>query len=478
MATIHLLIIEHDPTVNRDIAQPLQQQGYHVTSTGSVLQAKETLDQGRFDAALINAHLPDGSGIDLLDFMRKTYPTMHCIIVMRESDPELTATAIRTGACDVLHYPLPPELLLARLHSLPSIAPTDTTVPDDLGNAPMQTVTSTSTTRSKSKKTAITLIGTCSQIQQLHTTINRLHDSNSTVLITGESGTGKEVLARTLHLNGQRAEKPFVSLNCGAIPEELLESELFGHVKGAFTGAVRTRQGRFSVANGGTIFLDEIGDMSQKLQVKLLRVLQERCFEPVGSHESVHVDVRVIAATHRDLEAAIEQGGFRQDLFYRLNVIPLELPPLRDRGEDIFLLTQHFIKVFNQRFNASLDGISSEAKRTMQHHRWPGNVRELQNLIERVATLKQEGAIELADLPSRMLGREQRIVQSFAQPIASDDDAMDFKQMVDDFERHLLLMALERFSWNKNRAAAYLSMNRTTLFEKLKKKELTPPHDD
>jgi len=321
------------------------------------------------------------------------------------------------------------------------------------------------------------LIGCSQDTQQVRQLMTKVAPCPATVLITGESGTGKEVVARSLHQSGQRSNRPFVSINCGAIPEELLESELFGHIKGSFTGAVRTRQGRFSIANGGTIFLDEIGDMSPKLQVKLLRVLQERCFEPVGSHESIHIDVRVIAATHRNLEQAIEQGRFRQDLFYRLNVIPLEIPALRERGDDIFLLAEQFIKHFNQRLSANLTGIGDEARKAMRNHSWPGNVRELQNLIERVATLKQNGNIDLEDMPSRMLKQEQRILQDFSPTPSHDDDSIDFKQLVDGFERHLLLIALDRFNWNKNRAAAYLSMNRTTLFEKIKKKELAPPQD-
>ncbi len=468
MANLHLLLIERDAAVSQELVAELQQQGAYVTALSSVLQAKEVLDHSRFDVALINAELADGSGIDLLHFLRKQHPAMHCIICSSDNDPELPVAAMRAGAVDFIHYPPSPGLIEERLRALPPKAtPTEPTAP----------------TAKRSPKTpppitkAVTLIGEAPAIVKLRAMIARLHDANSTVLITGESGTGKEVVARSLHQSGQRADKPFVSINCGAIPEELLESELFGHVKGAFTGAVRTRQGRFSIANGGTIFLDEIGDMSPKLQVKLLRVLQERCFEPVGSHESVHIDVRVIAATHRDLEQAIAEGRFRQDLFYRLNVIPLEIPPLRDRGDDIFLLAHHFMAQFNQRLSANLTGIDDEAKAALRNHRWPGNVRELQNLIERVATLKQEGVITLEDLPSRMLNQEQRILQDFMPTPAADDETIDFKQLVDGFERHLLTMALERFNWNKNRAATYLSMNRTTLFEKIKKKGLVPPSD-
>jgi len=463
VANLHLLLIERDATISQALVAELQQQGTYVTAQSSVLQAKEALDHNTFDVAIINTELADGSGIDLLHLLRKQHPTMHCIIGSHDNDPELPIAALRAGAVDFIHYPPTPGLINDRLSALPTAR------------------TPSTTSKKKAARTttkAVELLGEAPAIVKLRAMIARLYDANSTVLITGESGTGKEVVARSLHQSGERSKQPFVSINCGAIPEELLESELFGHIKGSFTGAVRTRQGRFAIANGGTIFLDEIGDMSPKLQVKLLRVLQERCFEPVGSHESVHIDVRVIAATHRNLEQAIEEGRFRQDLFYRLNVIPLEIPPLRERGDDIFLLTEQFIKHFNQRLSANLTGIGEEAKKAMRDHGWPGNVRELQNLVERVATLKQDGAIDLEDLPSRMLNQEQRILQDFTPTPSHDDETIDFKQLVDGFERHLLTLALDRFHWNKNRAAAYLSMNRTTLFEKIKKKALVPPQGE
>jgi len=317
------------------------------------------------------------------------------------------------------------------------------------------------------------LIGQCPALQKLKETIQLLANSDSTVLITGESGCGKEVLAKSLHKSGTRSGKPLVSINCGAIPEELLESELFGHVKGAFTGAIRARPGRFEIANGGTIFLDEIGDMSAKLQVKLLRVLQERCFEPVGSQQSIRVDVRVIAATHRDLEKEIEAGRFREDLYYRLNVIPLTLPPLHERGDDVLLLAKNFITRFNAEKQASISDMSDEVKRIMLSYQWPGNVRELQNLIERVTTLKREGIMELEDLPSRMISDKDRVLQSFQMDV-DNADSIDLKSTVDEFESHLILSALQRFNWNKNQAANFLAMNRTTLVEKIKKKGLQP----
>ncbi|RMH51027.1 MAG: sigma-54-dependent Fis family transcriptional regulator [Zetaproteobacteria bacterium] len=468
---MHLLLVGRDGESTHAMVGELQQAGHYVTRAGGVLQARELFGQGRFDAALIHTDLPDGEGLALLGWIGREHPDTACILCSDDRDPTLPVEAFRAGAADFLHIPPLPGQVAARLAALPAAGAAHRAVPESGGRR-------AGGEGAAPPGGAVELIGESPAIVKLRGMIERLHDADSTVLITGESGTGKEVVARALHRHGRRAMRPFVSINCGAIPEELLESELFGHVKGAFTGAVRSRQGRFAVANGGTIFLDEIGDMSPKLQVKLLRVLQERCFEPVGSHESIHVDVRVIAATHRDLEQAIDAGTFRQDLFYRLNVIPLELPPLRARGDDLFLLADHFIRLFNRRLSANITGIDEQARAAMRAHRWPGNVRELQNLIERVATLKQEGVITLEDLPSRMLNREQRLLQEFLPRALPEEEAIDYRRLVDDFERHLLLMALDRFGWNKNRAAAFLSMNRTTLFEKIKKKGLTPPREE
>jgi transcriptional regulator with PAS, ATPase and Fis domain len=301
--------------------------------------------------------------------------------------------------------------------------------------------------------------------------IERVADSDSTILITGESGTGKELVARAIHFNSKRAEKLMVPVNCGAIPENLLESELFGHVKGAFTGALTSRAGRFEIANGGTIFLDEIGDMSPSLQVKLLRVLQERKFEPVGSTKTVEVDVRVIAATHKDLDSAVAQKTFREDLYYRLNVIPLRIPPLRERQSDIPLLIHHFLKHFNESKRREVTGMAPDALELLNTYPWPGNVRELENLIERLVIIKGHGVIEVRDLPERYL---QRDIPLNAEKIVVPSKGLDFNTAVDGFENALIMQALERTGWNRNKAASLLNLNRTTLVEKIKKKGLTP----
>jgi transcriptional regulator with GAF, ATPase, and Fis domain len=298
--------------------------------------------------------------------------------------------------------------------------------------------------------------------------VGKVAETDSTVLITGESGTGKELIARAIHYNSPRAERMLVTVNCGAIPEELLESELFGHVRGAFTNAVSARQGRFSLADGGTIFLDEIGDMSPNLQVKLLRVLQDRTFEPVGSSKTVAVDVRVIAATNQELEQAIRERRFREDLYYRLNVIPIEVPPLRVRGEDVALLAHHFLEVANRDKGKRVEGITPEALDLLCAYDWPGNVRELENLMERLVIFRGEGEVRPEDLPAAFHRREAPTVSVPRLP----PSGLSFRDVVDDFETDLILQALEQTHWNKNQAARLLGLNRTTLLEKIKKKGL------
>jgi len=323
-------------------------------------------------------------------------------------------------------------------------------------------------------------VGKSQALQRVLSIVEKVADTDSTVLITGESGTGKELIARALHYNSSRANRMMVTVNCGAIPEELLESELFGHVKGAFTNAVNHREGRFALADGGTIFLDEIGDMSPNLQVKLLRVLQERTFEPVGSSKTVKVNVRVIAATNQHLEELIEQKLFREDLYYRLNVLPIESPPLRDRADDIPLLIHHFIDIGNQQKNMKIDGISEEAMKLLVHYRWPGNVRELENMVERVMILRESGDIVGEDLPPQFHAQQTGANgssdgnerQSLAPLISSD--GISFNDVIGDLETDLILQALEQTHWNKNQAAQLLGLNRTTLLEKIKKKGLEP----
>ncbi len=315
------------------------------------------------------------------------------------------------------------------------------------------------------------VIGKSPAMKKVFKMVRRVSNSDSTILINGETGTGKGVLAKAIHKASYRRNKPFVSINCGAIPENLLESELFGHVKGAFTGATSAKTGKFESANGGTVFLDEIGDMSPDLQVKLLKVLEEQEFEPVGSCRTVKVDVRIIAATHRDLEEEVQKGSFREDLFYRLYVIPIRLPALRHRSEDIPLLAEYFLNKLNTCKATNIEGISEEALAFMQRHDWPGNVRELANLLERTIVLKSEGVILAEDLPEKMLQNEKSIPVSLP-GCAIGENGISLSTAVSEFEKSLIYQSLEKTDWVKNKAAKLLKVKRTTLVEKIKRYDL------
>ncbi len=316
------------------------------------------------------------------------------------------------------------------------------------------------------------IVSECSAMQKVFTLISKVARTNSTVLVLGESGTGKELVAKAVHRLSGRTGK-LVPVNCGAIPEDILESELFGHEKGAFTGAINTKMGRFQLADGGTIFLDEIGEMSPKLQVKLLRVLQERKVEPVGSTRSIDVDVRVIAATNKDLREEVKAGRFREDLYYRLQVVPVNLPALRERTGDISLLARYFMERVCRSMDRGVIEFSTEAMAKLESYAWPGNIRELENLIERIAILTEGSSVGTRDLPEHL--SEQESSSSISVATLADElpaDGVDFNSYVEQVETRLITMALERTNGNKKAAAKLLHLNRTTLVEKIKKKGL------
>ena len=315
------------------------------------------------------------------------------------------------------------------------------------------------------------LVGNSAKMCAVQALINKLATSRSTVLITGESGTGKELAARAIHELSPRSAESFVPVHCGAIPEELLESELFGHVRGAFTGAINARLGRFQLANGGTLFLDEIGEMSPKLQVKLLRVLQEREFEPVGSDRAVQVDVRVVAATNLDLHIAVREGKFREDLFYRLNVLPLHLPSLREREDDIRLLVHYFLDLHGRRKGKSLNQVDEPAMAIMEKYRWPGNVREVENLVERLIVLNEDGVIRVGDLPEYII-HNTGAQQSTTANVSLPPGGVDLDGFLENIENGFIQQALQRSRGNKTLAAGLLNLNRTTFIERLRKKGL------
>jgi DNA-binding NtrC family response regulator len=413
------------------------------------------------DLVLCDVKMPGISGLELVRQIRDIHPDLPCIVVTGYGSAESSLDALRAGAFWYLEKPFDQAHLdvVRRL------------VEQAIEHGRLKAENRILQSQLHLRYRFENIVGSSPALRCVLDVVEKVADTDSTVLITGESGTGKELIACALHYNSRRADRMFVTVNCGAIPEELLESELFGHVRGAFTNAVSHREGRFSIANGGTVFLDEIGDMSPNLQVKLLRVLQDQTFEPVGSSKTIKVDVRVLAATNQDLEQAIREKRFREDLYYRLNVIPIEIPPLRERREDIPLLVQHFLEATNrEKSRAGASTISQEALERIYEYEWPGNVRELENLIERLVILRGEGEVEVDDLPPSF-----RQGPATLRPGAPRIPAtgLPFNEVVDRFEADLILQALEQTHWNKNRAAQLLGLNRTTLIEKIKKKRLS-----
>ncbi len=458
----HILIVDDEELYRRALERVLAHAGYEISGAADATDAMAQVAAARFDLVLCDIRMPGISGLELVRQIHDLQPDLPCIIVTGYGGTEQSIEALRAGAYWYLEKPFD-QVHLDLVRRLVEQA-------IEYGRLRAENRILQGQLRSRYRFESI--IGQSAALRAVLEMVEKVADSDSTVLITGESGTGKELIAKAIHYNSSRSERMLVTVNCGAIPEELLESELFGHVRGAFTNAVQHREGRFSAADGGTIFLDEIGDMSPTLQVKLLRVLQDGSFEPVGSSKSLQVDVRVIAATNQNLERAIEDGRFRADLFYRLNVIPIEMPPLRARRDDIPLLISAFLDRFNQEKERHVEGFSDEALACLCTHAWRGNVRELENMVERLVVLRGDGLIEVQHLPEN-LRRGDLSAAVELPPIGPT--GIDFNRTVDRIETHMILQALEQTGWNKNRAAQLLGLNRTTLLEKIKKKDIRPP---
>ena len=456
-----ILIVDDEELYRRALERILARSGHAVTSARDASEAMARLSGEPLDLVLCDIRMPGISGLELVRQIHEVDPDLPCIVVTGYGSAEQSVEALHAGAFWYLEKPFEQR----------SLDVVRKLVDQAIEHRRLRTENRLLQSQLRSRYRFDNVVGQSEALRGVLDLVDRVADSDSTVLVTGESGTGKELIARAIHYNSKRADRVMVTVNCGAIPEELLESELFGHVKGAFTNAVQHREGRFTAADGGTIFLDEIGDMSPNLQVKLLRVLQDRTFEPVGSSKTVRADVRVIAATHRDLEEAIRRGSFREDLYYRLNVIPIEVPPLRRRKEDIPLLVEHFLARMNEEKGRQIEGIHPAALERLVEHDWPGNVRELENLIERLVVLRGRGTVELDDLPAAL--RRSASAPLLALPDLGPD-GVAFNEIVERLETHLILQALERTSWNKNRTAQLLGLNRTTLLEKIKKKKLEP----
>jgi len=464
MGKRNLLIVDDNLDERQRAAATLRDRaGCVVLEAGSCAEAAEVLATHDVALLITRPFMPGREGFELVRRAHAENPHIIVIAAIPEHERALAIEALQIGV--FFHVQTPYDMSELVIATARGLRHHDLQVyhRDEPGG----------TRRSEGFQG---ILGETPVMRHLYDLIERVAvEGNSTILIQGESGTGKELVARAIHMLSPRHGGNFVPVNCAAIPEELLESELFGYVKGAFTGATQAKTGRIRYADGGTLFLDEIGDMKPALQAKLLRVLQEREFEPVGGLKPVPVDVRIVAATHRDLEKRVAEGAFREDLFYRLSVIPLEVPPLRSRSDDIPLLANEFIRILSRNRKPALKAFSAEALEALKLYPWPGNVRELENLVQRLLILHDNELVELADLPERyQAGRATGLetplrTEDFG---AWSDAGIDFNDLVSSFENHLILKALETADGNKKEAARLLNLNRTTLLEKIKKKQL------
>jgi DNA-binding NtrC family response regulator len=443
-----LLLVDDDRHVLESMAVWLREQDYKVDVAADRAAALAAMSRKAFDLVLADIRLPDGDGFDVLADCRENYPQTSVILLTGYGTVEAAVEAIRAGAFDFLTKPLIDEELEMAIQR----ALNQREVLEENKNLKAQL---------DMRFGMENIIGHDHRMLRIFDMIDSIADTKATVLITGESGTGKSLIARAIHRRSSRRNKPFVEIACGALPETLLESELFGHVAGAFTGAAGDKVGKFMQADGGTIFLDEISTASPGMQVKLLRVLQEMEFEQVGGNKTFRVDSRVILATNEDLSQAVAGGRFRQDLFYRVNVINIELPSLRERITDIPLLAKHFLEQICQETGKKLQGFTDEALIALQRHRWPGNVRELQNIVERAVLLGKGDKISVEDLPLNLA--------AIAPVGATPTPGRTLKQALEAPERQIILEVLESNNWNRHATAETLGINRTTLYKKMKR---------
>lgn len=443
-----ILIVDDEESVRQSLKDILTDHGYRVETARDGREGLEKITSLDPAAVLLDIRLPETDGIKVLELVRAKGQNTPIILITAYGSTQSTIEAMKLGAFDYLLKPLQINDLIETvkkateikrlMQKTPSLTDKEMTDPKEV------------------------MIGLSPGMQQVYKAIGRVANSNATVIVRGESGTGKELVARAIHFNSARRDKPFVKINCASIPDNLLESELFGYEKGAFTGAATSKPGKFELAQHGTIFLDEIGEMSLNLQAKLLRVIQEREFERLGGTETIKVDVRIIAATNKDLEKCIAEGTFREDLFYRLNVVDIYLPPLRERKEDIPVLIDHMIKLCNAEYKKQVVGFTEQAMKLLLEYDWPGNVRELKNVCERAVLMSTGPLLTVEDLPRNIQKNSRRL--HWLKNLSGDS----FKEMVAEVEREIILRTLEEHNWNRSAAAQALKMNRSSLYLKMK----------
>ena len=467
---LNILVVDDEKELRESLSHTLTSMKHHVFEAQDGEEALRIIRDRGLDTpnsiqlVLLDVNMPGMSGLEVLREVRVFDPSITVLIITAHGNIRDAVEAMREGAYNYIEKPIKQ----ADIEDLVHKAGEAHTLVQEMGlSSPKMTLSS-----------GEEFIGTSHQMRSVFQIITRLAQVTTSVLIRGENGTGKELVARAIHFNSPRKEKPFVAVNCGAIPENLIESEFFGHEKGAFTGADQRHIGKFQYSEGGTLFLDEIGDISQSMQVKLLRVLQERKFTPIGSNREIRCDVRIIAATNRNLEMMISKNEFRQDLFYRLNVMPVELPPLRDRVDDIPNLVEHFIEKFNSLHNRlglpnEIRGIREDALNALKNYLWPGNIRELENVIERSFVLENSHYVTLNALPENFIPKQERSAAALSAGSASTV-AIDFHNQKEQFERDFIIGALKRFSGRINQTVAHAGIPKNTLLRKIKKFGINP----
>jgi len=468
MSIRHILVADDEESMRWVLDKSLKKQGFHVDLAENGLQARQLSRKKSYDLALLDIKMPGLQGLELLRLMQEESPRTLVVIMTAEATMENAVAAMKHGAFDYLTKPFDLEALeaiLIKARNTAKISGQLDRLRDEI---------------QRQNSPGHTIVGNSRTMQEVYKTLGRIAMSDVTVLVTGESGTGKELIARAVHSNSSRLGKPFIAINCAAIPHDLLESELFGHERGAFTGATERKAGKFEQAEGGTLFLDEIGDMPLELQAKLLRVLQEKEITRTGGTQSLPVDVRIVAASNQNLMDMVRDKTFREDLFYRLNVVPIELPPLRERKEDLPELTNFFLQRARQEMGVKVDGVSDKALQLLQQHRWPGNVRELENLIKRASLLTANQVLQPADFTSlngtvTVAQQAESLESLVANKLQASLANMNlgelnnlYAMVLEQVERPLINIILQQTRGNQVRSAEILGINRNTLRKKIK----------
>jgi len=450
-----IMVVDDEPLMRVTIQDALAGEGYEAVAVETGEKGVALLHKEHWDVLITDLRLPDREGIQILKEAKSLDPQTDVILITAYGSIDSAVTAMKEGASDYLTKPFSMDELLLIVKRL-------------LRMRQLEEENRSLRKKVEERYGLEGLVGKSPPMLRIYDLIETVSQTDTTVLIQGESGTGKELAANAIHLQSPRRKGPFIKVNCAALPETLLETELFGHERGAFTGAIRQRKGRFEMAGGGTLFLDEIGDISPVVQVKLLRALQEREFERVGGNETLSVDVRLICATQKDLKEEIQKGAFREDLYYRLNVVPIVIPPLRERREDILLLAEHFVKKFSQKMNKEITGLSEEAESLLLRYSFPGNIRELENMLERAIALIKGKVIEAGDLPDELC-QQKSPIQAICERIRG---SKPLAQATNVFEKEYIQSVLEKTKGKKGQAAEVLGISRKTLWEKIKELEI------